>query len=129
MMAEYAAEAGRQQGSASDQRLERMRAAISSEYVLPLQLGDLARRAGLSPQHLLRLCRERGEPTPLEQLYRVRLENSADLLLHTGLSVKEISERCGFANAFHFSRKFRLWSGLPPRDYRARGNGVKRPSS
>lgn len=127
LMAEYAAEAGRQEASASDLRLERMRAAVSAEYARPLRLGDLARHAGLSPQHLLRLCRERGDPTPMEQLYRVRLENAAEILLHTGLSVKETAERCGFTNAFHFSRKFRLWSGLSPKDFRARASGLRRP--
>lgn len=126
LMAEYAAEAERQQATAADQRLDRMRAAISAEYDRPLRLNDLARRAGLSPQHLLRLCRERGEPTPTEQLFRARLENAADMLLHTGLSVKEISERCGFANAFHFSRRFRNWSGLPPREYRTRSGKLRR---
>lgn len=124
LMAEYAAECGRQQGSRADHRLEQMRAAISNEYRQPLRLGDLARRAGLSPQHLLRLCRERGEASPLQQLYQARLENASDLLLHTGLSIKEIAERSGFANPFHFSRRFRMWSGMAPRDYRTRGSGL-----
>ena len=39
--------------------------------------------------------------------------------MHTGLSIKEIAEHCGFANAFHFSRKFKLAYGQSPRLWRS----------
>lgn len=118
LFTEFALETLSQSGSVTDQRLEKMKHLIACESHLPLKLADLARASGLSKQHILKICRHRGLPSPIRQLYLQRLETAADLLLHTGLSIKEISERCGFINPYHFSRKFSEWSQLSPRFYR-----------
>jgi AraC-like DNA-binding protein len=39
--------------------------------------------------------------------------------MHAGLSIKEIAERCEFANAFHFSRKLKLACGQSPHLWRS----------
>lgn len=105
-------------GHSGSEALARMENFIRSAYAEPLTLTDLARKAGVSSQHLLKLCRARAMATPTQQLYRKRVEIAAELLLGTGLSVGEISERCGFANAFHFSRKFRQTYGKSPLAWR-----------
>ena len=102
-----------------DEALARLENFVSREYGKPLQLPDLAIAAGVSCQHLMKLCREGGRPTPINYLYQKRLEAAADCLSHTGLSIGEIADRCGFANPFHFSRKFRLTYGKSPRSWRA----------
>ena len=91
---------------------------IRREFARPLSLTDLAREAGVSPQYLLKLCRTRGLPRPRQQLYARRLEAAADFLARTGVPVGEIAERCGFANAFHFSRRFRQAYGRSPLAWR-----------
>jgi AraC-like DNA-binding protein len=96
---------------------------IRRDFAQPLTLGDLARRAGVSPQHLLKLCRAHHAPTPLEQLYRRRLDAASEWLAGTGLSIGEIADRCGFANQFHFSRRFRQAHGRSPRAWRKRAWG------
>ncbi len=93
--------------SSSEVFLARMSEFISREYRRPLSLGEIAGKTGVSRQHLLKLCRLHGKPSPMKQLYAKRLEVSADLLLHTGLSIGEIADRTGFVNVFHFSRKFK----------------------
>ena len=118
LMAEFASESVRQAAPATDERLARMHRLMADKHEMKLDLGDLARAAGLSKQHLLKICRERGLPSPIHQLYLLRLQLAADRLLQTGLSIKEISEQCGFENPFHFSRKFREIYGLSPRQYR-----------
>jgi AraC-like DNA-binding protein len=98
--------------------LSRMDDFVSREYAGPLKLANLATAAGVSRQHLMKLFRERGWPTPTQYLYGKRLEIALDWLSHTGLSIEEIALRCGFANAFHFSRKFRHAYGKSPRAWR-----------
>jgi AraC family transcriptional regulator of arabinose operon len=120
LLAEFARQAALENIPVAEQWLLKLDQFISDEYFRPLQLRDLARASGVSKQHLLRLCRLRQLPSPLEQLYRRRLENAADLLINTGLSIKEISEQCGFQSPFHFSRKFRQQNEVSPSDYRAR---------
>ena len=94
--------------------LSRLENFINTEYSRPLSLKELAKEAGVSPQHLLKLCRLQKIASPTQQLYAKRLEASTDLLSHTGLSIEEVSERCGFVNPFHFSRKFRQTYGQSP---------------
>jgi len=42
----------------------------------------------------------------MEKLWLIRLEEAARLLSQTGLGVAEVAYRTGFANPFHFSRRF-----------------------
>lgn len=98
--------------------LLRMEHFIAEVYSRPTTLNDIARAAGASRQHLLKLCRVSGRNTPTEQLYAKRLEAAADLLLHTGLTIAQIAEQCGFSNQFHFSRKFKQASGRSPSAWR-----------
>ena len=110
--------AGGANRNAADEARARLEEFVSREYEKPLGLPRLAAAAGVSRQHLLKLFRERGWSTPTEYLYEKRLEIATDLLSHTGLSVGEIALRCGFANPFHFSRKFRQGYGKSPREWR-----------
>jgi AraC-like DNA-binding protein len=98
--------------------LLRMEKTIQGEYRRALSLTTIARTAGISPQHLLRLCRQQGRPTPMKMLYAQRLEAAAHLLRHTGLSVGEVAERCGFVQTFHFSRRFHQAYGASPLAWR-----------
>jgi transcriptional regulator GlxA family with amidase domain len=41
-----------------------------------------------------------------------------DLLTHTGLPVADVAARCGFKSVYHFSRKVRQHTGLPPTQLR-----------
>ena len=104
----------------SEPVLRRMEHFIAESYPRCLTLNDIARAAGVSRQHLLKLCRLSGEPTPTDQLYAKRLEVASDLLLHTGFSMAEIAEQTGFLNQFHFSRKFKQAFGSGPLAWRGR---------
>lgn len=110
----------RKPAEASETALWRMNRFIAESYARSLTLNEIARAAGASRQHLLKLCRLSGNPTPMEQLYAKRLEVAADLLLHTGFSIAEVSERSGFRNQFHFSRKFKQSFGSSPSAWRGR---------
>jgi AraC-like DNA-binding protein len=107
-------------GGVAAPALIKLGAFIRREFARPLALGDLAREAGVSPQYLLKLCRARKLPRPMQQLYARRLEAAADFLARTGVPVGEVAERCGFANAFHFSRRFRQAYGRSPLAWRKR---------
>jgi AraC-like DNA-binding protein len=115
-----AVQAGGARSRAGEDVIARVTKFISRELARPLALSDLARAGGVSNQHLLKLFRDRKMETPTRLLYAKRLEAARDWLAHTGLSIGEISDRCGFANAFHFSRKFRQAHGISPRAWRVK---------
>jgi AraC-like DNA-binding protein len=105
---------------ANEAILCRFDAYLTNSYSKPLALEDMAKATHVSRQHLLKICRMAGRPTPVQQLYRKRLEAAADLLLHTGLPLSQIAEQCGFANPFHFSRKYKQFWGESPLAWRQR---------
>ncbi|HEX3986356.1 MAG TPA: AraC family transcriptional regulator [Acidobacteriaceae bacterium] len=98
--------------------LARMEQFIWEQHARHLSLHDIARAVGVSRQHLLKICRLNGKPTPISQLYSARLEIATDLLRQTGLSVNDIAGKCGFVSIFHFSRKFKEAYGKSPGTWR-----------
>jgi len=54
-------------------------------------------------------------------LWRRRVDAGVDLLTSTGLPVGEIARRVGFRSVYHFSRRVKQATGLPPTELRRRG--------
>ena len=113
-----AARSGETTNDEAETILSKMDCFIWKELGHPLSLADIARAAGISRQHLLKLCRMHERPTPMSQLYQARLQASTDLLRQSGLSIGEIAEKCGFVNIFHFSRRFKQTFGQSPSSWR-----------
>jgi AraC family transcriptional regulator of arabinose operon len=98
--------------------LERAEAYLQAHCDQPLDGGTLARAAYVSQQHLIRLYRRHLCTTPMRRVWEVRTGRGIDLLRETGLSIGEISVRCGFKSPYHFSRLVKLRTGLSPRQLR-----------
>ncbi len=114
---------GRQ--TAHPRALQMARQLIDTQFSQSMQIEDVARFVGVSPQHLGKLFRTHLQITPAQYLWQTRSKRGAELLQATGLSVTEISERCGFQNPFHFSRIIKEQYGLSPRAFRARAWAAK----
>ncbi len=84
----------------------------------PLTLAEMADATGVSPGHLSRLFRGEYAIGPVAAIELVRLARAATLLQRSNLTVAAVAATCGFANPFHFSRRFRAVYGVPPRTYR-----------
>ena len=92
--------------------------AMEARLAEPLSLKQVAALAGVSKGHLTKLAHKYWEQTPIEHLWQLRLEEAARLLRETGLGIAEIAYRTGFANPYHFSRRFRKRFGRHPRSWR-----------
>jgi AraC-like DNA-binding protein len=83
-----------------------------------LSLGDLARAAGLSSYHFLRIFQQVTGVTPHQYVRRMRLRNAAARLASQKEKVLDISLDCGFGDVSNFNRAFRTEFGVSPRTYR-----------
>ncbi|NIK76327.1 AraC family transcriptional regulator of arabinose operon [Paenibacillus castaneae] len=92
---------------------------IHSTYHEQLTLTKLADYGGVSPEHLVRLFRLHENITPIKYLWQYRVLRSLELLTHTGLTITEISLRCGFKSTFHFARMVKQQTGKTPSEIRA----------
>jgi AraC-like DNA-binding protein len=84
---------------------------------------DLARVAGavhVTPAHLVRRFRAELGTTPMAYLWERRVATGIDLLTGTGLPVGEIAARAGFKSVYHFSRRVKAATGVPPTRVRER---------
>lgn len=87
----------------------------------PLSLAAMAAATGVSPGHLSRLFRAEYALGPVAAVEMIRLARAATLLQRSNLPVLAVASACGFANPYHFSRRFRGVYGMPPRSYRQGG--------
>lgn len=87
-----------------------------------LDSGVIAKESGYSEGHLRRLFKEVYKVSPMQYLNDLRIETAKKLLLSTGLSIKEISEQCGFNSPFYFSNVFKAKFGRSPARYREENN-------
>ncbi len=83
-----------------------------------LGLAEAARMLGCSVSELTHLAGRTGGPTPQGVMLRARLEAAKRLLRETGLPIKDIAGRVGFATQASFGRAFLRVEGRPPGEYR-----------
>ncbi len=121
-----AAGSGTGKGKATPEWIELACAALNAEGAQALRLPRLARSLGVSFETFRKRFTEVVGMSP--GAYRsARLVDEAGSLLATGrLTGKEIAARLGFADEYHFSRRFKALSGMTPTAFRQRvqgGNG------
>lgn len=97
------------------------RSAWQAEDARLIAAEELAAAISVSAGHLFRVFRNAYGCGPARALELVRLARSAVALQRSNASLAEIAHRSGFANAYHFSRRFALAYGRPPGAYRALG--------
>lgn len=100
--------------------LERVRERLERVDLPVPSLREVRRVAGVSPEHLARTVQRHLGCSPLAWLHQCRLSRGARWLAATDLPVAQIAERCGYADAGHFHRRFRAVHGIGPRSYRQR---------
>ncbi len=85
-----------------------------------LSLVEIAREVGVSPRQLERLFRRYLDSTPARWYRRMRLTRARQLLIETQMPVTWIAVACGFGSTSHFSKNYRQFFGVCPREERQR---------
>ncbi len=80
----------------------------------------MAAIGGVSRGHLVRVFRAELGVGPAEAMRLLRLDRAAFLLARSNLDVQDIAAQTGFADPFHFSRRFAVTYGCSPRSFRRR---------
>jgi len=88
-------------------------------------LKGMARHLGVSFETFRKGFRAVTGKPPARYRAEKLVEEAARLLARGQWSSKEIAERLGFADEFHFSKRFKQVVGVPPREFRRRMAGEK----
>jgi AraC family transcriptional regulator len=86
----------------------------------PLRLAALARQAGMSPYHFLRVFRALIGMTPHQYVLRTRLHRAALRLRGSDEPIAAIAYEAGFNDLSTFNRRFRRVMGASPSEWRLR---------
>ncbi|MCY1372457.1 putative HTH-type transcriptional regulator [compost metagenome] len=84
-----------------------------------LGVEEVARHLCMSKRTLQRRLQEL-EMEFGELVEEIRQATAMDMVSHSPLSLTEIAQRLGYAEPSSFTRAFRRWSGLTPREFRRR---------
>lgn len=90
---------------------------MHERFAEPLTNDVLAREAGLSSYHFLRMFHEVFGVTPRQYLTRVRLEQAKQRLVRDQSSVTQVCFDVGFSSVGSFSTLFRRHTGASPRGW------------
>ncbi|MGM0823431.1 MAG: GlxA family transcriptional regulator [Pseudomonadota bacterium] len=98
-------------------------ALMESNLEEPIELDELASYVNVSRRQLERLFQRYLLCSPSRYYLKLRLTRARQLLKQTPLSIIEIASVCGFVSTPHFSKCYREYFGVPPRNERLGGGG------
>lgn len=82
-----------------------------------LTISDLSAHIGFSPITIKRICNRQAGCGAIHYFLTLKVKAAKCLIRETDMSLTQISENLGFANIHYFSRIFKKFTGMPPRQY------------
>lgn len=101
-----------------DRRIAAVRDYIDTRLNEDISLADMARCSGMSAVAFLRFFKQECGISPYAYLIQRRYNYAAKLLKNSNLPIESICESIGVKDRFHFSRRFKKFSGMAPAAYR-----------
>lgn len=108
------------------EKFARLKQLIDAEAGQLGTLRDIARQCAVTPAEACKLFRQHLGLSPFRYLMRRKMEIAAEHLVQDDSLVKEVAARVGFADPYHFSRRFKLAYGVSPAALRAGRETVAR---
>ena len=99
---------------------------VDEHSAQPLSLDDMARQAGLSPCHFLRVFGTEFGVTPHQYLVQCRLRRASRRLIEGDESVTDIALDVGFSDLSNFVRSFHRAAGAAPASFRKLAHGDRK---
>ena len=91
---------------------------IETNYSSSLSLEALAKVVGMNPKYFCRVFASLLHQSPMDYVNFYRVEQAAYLLDSTDRSVTAVGMECGFSESSYFTKVFKKYKGVTPRDYR-----------
>ncbi|MRV72848.1 helix-turn-helix domain-containing protein [Duganella sp. FT92W] len=104
-----------------DDRIRQAQAYIERQFMQPLTVPDVARRASMSERNFNRRFAAAVGMPPARYIMRCRIEHAKQLLSQQRVPVLTVALQCGFNDENAFRRAFRQLCGVTPGAYRGGG--------
>ena len=91
---------------------------VEENYASKITLDDISEKFWISKQHLLKLYKQQFGTTPYAHMMDLKIDKAKLLLIEDRMKVVEIAELLNFTDESHFSRNFKKYTGLSPREFK-----------
>ncbi len=91
---------------------------IYNNFSHNIKITDIANYVGLNRSYLYTLFKKNLNLSPQQFLFECRINKAFELLKYTNLSINDISNSIGYQNSLTFSKIFKKYTGLSPKQYR-----------
>jgi AraC-like DNA-binding protein len=99
------------------QRIKNSIEYMDEHYGSMPSLEEVASQSELSPEYFVSLFKKAYDNTPHQYMLDKRLKKATQLLKSTNLKVKEVALECGYKDVFHFSKTFKKFIGVSPKNF------------
>lgn len=106
----------------SDGLYDQMARFIEENYRTRITLDDMAEKLHANRSYLSRLYKNRRGVNLFDDILRMRIEKAKEYMESTDWKIYEVSEAVGFDDTGYFSRVFKKYEGMSPKEYK---NGRK----
>jgi AraC-like DNA-binding protein len=93
------------------------KAIIDKQFSSAISVADVARKVGITYEHLSRQFVKYGGDSPGVYIKRLRMNKAAELLSVSGYKVEAAAEEIGYADIYTFSKAFKQFFGISPSHY------------
>jgi len=99
------------------QNLRDLRSEIHENYFMNWKIDEMAKKMNLSTSRFASLYKSTFKISPTEDLIQTRIDQAKKMLSSSKVSVKKVSEACGFESVHYFHRAFKKRANLTPKHF------------
>ncbi|MDH3981367.1 MAG: AraC family transcriptional regulator [Kiritimatiellaceae bacterium] len=113
----------------SEQRVQALISSLSSSCDHQWTLTEMTEHCGIQRTQLNKIFQKLTGSTPMEYLFRIRMERAKTLLRETDIKIIDIAFECGYGTSQYFANTFKQATGVTPSQYRKNISGLSATES
>ena len=113
----------------SEQRVQALIASLPASCDQQWTLAQMAEHCGIQRTQLGKIFQKLTGSTPMEYLFRIRMERAKTLLRETDIKIIDIAFECGYGTSQYFANTFKQAVGATPSEYRKHISGLSSTES
>ena len=113
----------------TEQKIQTLIADLSSSCDHQWTLSEMAGQCGIQRTQLNKIFHKLTGCTPMEYLFRIRMERAKTLLRETDIKIIDIAFECGYGTSQYFANTFKQATGTTPSAYRKHTGGLSAAES
>lgn len=113
----------------SEQKVQELITRLPDSCDHPWTLNEMADECGIQRTQLNKVFQKLTGSTPMEYLFRIRMERAKTLLRETDIKIIDIAFESGYGTSQYFANTFKQATGITPTHYRKQFSGLSAEES